>query len=57
MSNKTLLTGVCLFLAAIGRVQAADNSTYEPKDHVALQIDHRSTMAESVLGVDHPEMK
>ena len=30
---------------------------YEPKDHVALQIDRRSTTAESVLGQDHPEMK
>ena len=30
---------------------------YEPKDHVALQIDRRSTTAESVLGLDHPEMK
>ena len=27
---------------------------YEPKDHVALQIDRRSTTAESVLGIDHP---
>jgi len=127
MSYKALLTGVCLFLAAGGRVQAADNSTalmhpdrlkalaeikgkiesidefthrimlvdssnqkvtviatpdtvvtdsgnhafswtslragdpvlvyYEPKDHVALQIDRRSTAAESVLGIDHPETK
>ena len=30
---------------------------YEPKDHVALQIDRRSTLVESVIGVDHPEMK
>jgi hypothetical protein len=28
---------------------------YEPKDHVALQIDRRSTAAESVLGIEHPE--
>ena len=30
---------------------------YEPKDHVALQIDRRSTTAESVLGIDHPVTK
>jgi len=30
---------------------------YEPKDHVALQIDRRSTTVESVLGIDHPETK
>ena len=127
MSTRGFLTGVCLFLAAGGRVQAADDSIalmhpdrlkalaeikgkieglnesthrimlvdssnqkvtviatpdtvvtdsgnhafswtslhagdpvlvyYEPKDHVALQIDRRSTTAESVLGLDHPEMK
>jgi len=28
---------------------------YEPKEHVALQIDRRPTAAESVLGIDHPE--
>ncbi len=28
---------------------------YEPNDHVALQIDRRSTAVESVLGIDHPE--
>jgi len=30
---------------------------YEPKDHVARQIDRRSTTTESVLGIDHPETK
>jgi hypothetical protein len=30
---------------------------YEPKQHVALQIDRLQTTTESVLGIDHPEMK
>ena len=127
MPYKALLTGVCLFLATGGGVQAADNSAalmspdrlkalaeikgkiegvdesthrimlvdsshqkvtviatpdtvvtdsgnhafswtslrtgdpvsvyYEPKNHVALQIDRLSTTVESVFGIDHPETK